>query len=280
MDTEKEFDIVRKHIENGEYDMVRHRIGALADRTGDLSTLIKCASLLKAVDDEEGCRDIMGTIAGKDIADGNERLTAAMSLRGLGGPEDAYRMIKNDGPSDPVSREKARCLLMMGRGKEALPEIRAIAEPTEDDMILLCGALCSAGEYDEACDTAARLAAGNATYDVLVNLCSVLILSGKNKEAVSTARKYLKEEKKDADSLALAAYVMRINGKTTAAAAYAHKALSIDHMHKGALETMALCLIEKKKFPEAKMCAGAINERSPGDPAAIRILDMCRQASR
>ena len=279
MDIEKEFGIVQTHIRNGEHEMVRHRIDAIAAGTGDLSTLLKCASLLKAVDDEEGCQDILDKIAGTDIADGNERLTAAMSLRGLGRPDDAYRMIKDDGPSDKVFKERARCLLTMNRADEALSEIKAVTDLSEEDTILMCTILCSAGKFDEAHDAALRLANENASYDASVNLCTVLMLSGKNKEAVSTARKYLKEEKNDADSLALAAYVMRINGKTTAAAAYAHKALSIDHMHKGALETMALCLIEKKKFAEAKMCAGAINERSPGDPAVIRILDMCRHSS-
>jgi hypothetical protein len=102
---------------------------------------------------------------------------------------------------------------------------------------------------------------------------------GRNKDAIKTARKYLKEDK-DADSLALAAYVMRINGRMMAAANFAHRAIAKDHTHKGALETMAFCLIEKSKFIEAKVFAGAINERSPGDPAAIRILDACRIASK
>ena len=279
MDTEKEFGIVQMHIIKGEQEMVRRHIDAMIARTDDLSTLLKCASLLKATDDEDGCRDILDRIARTDIADGNERLTAAVSLRGLGRPGDAYLMIKNDPPSDKVSRERARCLLMMNRADEALPEIKTIKDVSEEDTILLCGILCSVGNFDEAHEAAVRSVNENASYDTLVNLCTVLMLSGKNKEAVSTARKFLKGEKGDADSLALAAYVMRINGKTAAAAAYAHKALSADHMHKGALETMALCLIEKKKFSEAKMCAGAINERSPGDPAAIRILDMCRRTS-
>jgi hypothetical protein len=49
-------------------------------------------------------------------------------------------------------------------------------------------------------------------------------------------------------------------------------------MHKGALETLAYCLIEKGRIVEAKMCAGAINEKRPGDPAVIKILDACRIA--
>ena len=135
-------------------------------------------------------------------------------------------------------------------------------------------------EYRSALEEAEAIVRDDGpTYRSLVNECSVLLRMGREKDAVKLARSHLKEDKKNPDSLALSAYVMWINGKTPAAANYANRALHLDPLHTGALETMAMCFIEKGRYAEAKLFAGAINEKNPGDPAVIRILDACRAAS-
>ena len=102
---------------------------------------------------------------------------------------------------------------------------------------------------------------------------------GESKEAIKFAKSFLKEDKKNIDNLALNAYVMRINGRTPAAVNYCNRVLNTDFKHIGALETLALCFIEKKSFVNAKLLAGAINDADPGNPAVIRILDACRLLS-
>ncbi|MDR0335038.1 MAG: hypothetical protein LBH69_04045 [Methanomassiliicoccaceae archaeon] len=279
MDTEKAFDTIGKHIAAGEYGKVRPVIDTIASSVGDVPTLLKCASLLKVVDDEDGCQNILDRVIEMRLDTAAERLSAASALRGLGRAEDAYGMIRDDEDTVPALREKSRMLLIMDEGETALSKIRRITDMTASDKVLLTEILCSIGEFREAHETASRLVKDeDASYASLVNLCTTLMLMGKNKEAVKTARQHLKEDKKDADSLALAAYVMRINGKMSAATAFAHRAIAADHTHAGALETMAFCLIEKSRFIEAKVMAGAINDKSPGHPAAIRILDACRIA--
>ena len=279
MDTEKLFSIIQTHIKDNEYDKVRPIVNEITSSADDIGTLLKCASLLKVVDDEEGCQKLLDRVAGKAYDEKN-RMSVAVSLRSLGRPDDAYDLIKDEEDTDDVLYEKAASLLLMDEGGEALSNMRKIKEMTAVRSFLLSEILCSVGEFKEAYDVSVQLVNDeDSSYRSLVNLCSTLILMGKNKEAVKTAKQHLKEGK-DADSFALNAYVMRINGKIPAAANYAHRALSADYKHKGAQETMAYCLIEKGRFIEAKIMAGAINENDPGSVAAIRILDACRQASR
>ena len=280
MDIEGTFNTIYENMKNGEYGLVRPKVDAIASSTDDIFVLLKCASLLKTVDDDDGCQNILDRVITKasNITDG--KLTIAVPLRNLGRPADAYDLIKDEEETDGMLSEKARTLLMADESETALSKMRKMSSTTVSDRVLLSEILCSLGEFKEAYEVSEALVRDERTYDTLENLCSTLMLMGRNKDAVKTAKQYLKEDKRSADASALNAYVMRINGKTAAAAAYAHRALSIDHTHKGALETMAFCLIEKSRFKEAKVMAGAINEKSPGDPAAIRILDACIQASK
>ena len=280
MDIEGAFNSIYDNMKNGEYEQVRPKADAIASSTDDIFVLLKCASLLKTVDDDDGCQDILDRVITKASNIKEDRLTIAVPLRNLGRPADAYDLIKDEDETDGMLSEKARTLLMADEAETALSKIRKMSSMTPSDRILMAEILCSLGEFKEAYVVSEASAKDEGTYEAFANLCSTLILMGRNKDAVKTAKQRLKDDKRSADAPALAAYVMRINGKTTAAAAYAHRALSIDHTHKGALETMAFCLIEKSRFKEAKVMAGAINEKSPGDPAAIRILDACIQASK
>ena len=96
---------------------------------------------------------------------------------------------------------------------------------------------------------------------------------GREKEAAKYSRTGLKD--KSADSNAIAAYVLRIAGNYKAAAGYATRAINIDNGHIGAMETLGICLAEKGEYDKARIVAGAINEKSPGDKAALNVLSYC-----
>ena len=173
--------------------------------------------------------------------------------------------------------EVARTMLLADEAEEALELVNKIFEPTIRDRLLRCDILCSLGEFSEALNESESIVEDDkASYSSLINMCTVLMKMGREKDAVKLAKSHLKEDKKNPDSLALNAYVMWINGKIPAAANYANRALHIDYSHVGALEVMAMCFVEKGKFTQAKLFAGAINEKEPGSPAVIRILDACR----
>ncbi|MCL2712511.1 MAG: hypothetical protein FWD37_04475 [Methanomassiliicoccaceae archaeon] len=276
MDIEKAFENVQMHIGKEEYDKAGTILDSVVSFTKDIRILLKCASILKVTEDDVRCQDVLDKISETNIPS-DERLAVAISLRGLGRPEDAYDIIKNEKDSDKVHYERARTLLLMNDDENAFHEIEMIAEKGIEHRILLSEILCSLKRYDDAYRISSQVVNDdNNSYRSLVNLCASLTMMRKEKEAVKIAKQHLKNG--STDSLALFAYVMRINGRLPAAAAYAHKAIMKDNTHKGALETMAYCLIEKGRFREAKIAAGAINEVSPGDTVAIRILDACRRS--
>ncbi|MFA7150021.1 MAG: hypothetical protein WC067_03290 [Candidatus Methanomethylophilaceae archaeon] len=282
MDTDKAFENIQNNIKDEKYELVRPEVDAIVSANGgNASVLLKCASLLKVVDDEQGCQAIIDLILDKIPNDPDKKFEIGIAIRNLGRAEDAYGLMKIYSDDATRRSEIARTLLNMDEAEEALELMNTINDKNVDERILLSEILCSLGEFKMAYETAATLAEDDrGSYDSLVNLCTVLMHMGKEKEALKIAKSHIKEDKKNADSLALGAYVMRIDGKISAAANFANRALQIDHTHVGALETMAYCLIEKHRFIQAKFFAGAINDKEPGNPAVIRILDACRIMSK
>ncbi len=280
MDTEKAFNSIMEDIKNERFEMVRPQLDSILDSTDDVMIKLKCASILKTIDDEKGCQEIVDLALDSVPDDRETRFDIAMSVRSLGRAEEAYELVK-DMKDDPAKvPEIARTLNMIDESEEAYALIQKVSGLSVKDRILLCDILCSLGEFTKAeAEATAILDSGDTSYASYVNMVSVLMKAGKVKEANKFAKSHLKQDKKNVDSLALEAYVMWINGRIPAAANYANRALQIDYSHSGALETMAMCLIEKKKYVQAKMLAGVINEKDPKDPAVIRILDACRIAS-
>jgi thioredoxin-like negative regulator of GroEL len=280
MDLEESFKRIQNDIKNEHYSDVRPQIDAIAAQcSDDADVLIKCASLLKTVDDEEGCQQIVVKVLADVPKDKEAAFSLGLAVRSLGDPVDAYGLMKpmrGDRAHDP---EIARTLLDMDETEEALSIVQGLEGRSSAERLLLCDCLCAVAEFKDALSEAESLEKDeNGSYESLVNLCSVMIRMGDNKGAIRLARSRLKEDRKSADSLALAAYVMRINGRLPAAANFANQALHVQYDHVGALETMAFCLIEKGRFRQAKLMAGVINDKHPGDPAAIRILNACTQA--
>jgi len=278
MDIDRTFESINACIGAGRMNEVRPMVDDIVSSCTDPMVMIKCASILKVIDDEYGCNDILDAVV--DLVSDDNRFSIAVAMRGLNRNEDALDILSGMKENDSVLREKAKAFLATGDPDSSISHIGRIVSLRAEDRILLTDALCAKGRFDEAHDLAKEIAEDeNNSYDSLVNLCTTLIKMGRNKDAIKTAKAHFKEDKKNPDALALGAFVMRINGRTSAAAGFAHLALKTDSGHIGALETMALCLIEKKKILEAKLLAGAINEKDPGNPAAIRILDACRAAS-
>ncbi len=278
MDIDKAFESIRDNIKNENYKAVRPEIDSIvAANPDDAEIILKCASLLKTIDDEEGCQSLVDDALKALPSDGSKDFDVALAVRGLGRPIEAYSLMKKFKDDKDRMSEVARTMLLADEAEEALELVNKISEPTIRDRLLRCDILCSLGEFNEALKESESIVDGdNASYASLVNVCTVLMKMGREKDAVKLAKSHLKEDKKNADSLALNAYVMWINGKIPAAANYANRALHIDYSHIGALEVMAMCFVEKGKFTQAKLFAGAINEKEPGSPAVIRILDACR----
>ena len=278
MDIDAAFGKINLHIKNNELAMAITEIDSIVSECSENPfVLVKCASLLKVIGDDKRVTEIFDGIM--DILPENDsaRFTIAVALRGLGDAEDALLILENVEKNDGVHRESAKAYHMLGKTQEALSSVQNIKSMTVSDKILFSEIMCTSKRFDEAYGTAVELAESeNNSYDTLVNLCSVMILMGREKDAVKLAKSFVKEDKKNVDALALNAYIMRINGRIPAAANFAHHALLIDQEHIGALETMALCLIEKRKYVEAKVLAGVINNKDPGNPAVIRVLDACR----
>ena len=277
MDIDKAFESIRDNIKNENYKAVRPEIDSIVASTDDVDTILKCASLLKTIDDEEGCQSLVDKALSSMPSDGSRDFDVALAVRGLGRPVEAYGLIKKFRDDNDRMSEVARTMLLADETEEALELARKIKDPTIQDRLLLCDILTSLGEFNDALKEAESIVADDdSSYRSLVNECSVLMRMGREKDAVKLAKSNLKEDKKNPDSLALNAYVMWINGKIPAAANYANRALHLDYSHVGALEVMAMCFVEKGKYTQAKLFAGAINEKEPGSPAVIRILDACR----
>lgn len=281
MDTEAAFEKIRDEIKNENYSAVRPSVESILNSDSvDVYTAIKCASLLKTIDDETGCQEVIDRALTMVPEDADSRYDIAIAIRGLGRAEEAVDLIEDLKLDKEKGPEVARTLMMAGESEEALCVMEKLGCKSVEDRLLLCDIYCDLGEFQKAFEEAETVVSEDGeSYRSLVNICTVMFKMGRDKDAVKFAKAHLKDDKKNADSLALQAYVMWINGKIPAAANYANRALHIDLMHIGALEVMAMCLIEKKKYPQAKLLAGAINEKEPGNPAVIRILDACRISS-
>ena len=281
MDVEKAFGNIRDNIKNENYGAVRPEIDSIvAANPDDVEIMLKCASLLKTIDDEKGCQSLVDKALAAVPSDGSMDYDVALAVRGLGRPEDAYSLIRRFRDDQDRMAEVARTMLMADEAEEALELIGKKDGLSVSDRLLRCDILNALGEFNDSLKEAESIVRDDgASYRSLVNECTVLMRMGREKDAVKLAKSNLKEDKKNPDSLALNAYVMWINGKIPAAANYANRALHADPLHTGALEVMAMCFVEKGRYTQAKLFAGAINEKEPGSPAVIRILDACRASN-
>ena len=277
MDTEEVFTSIRKDIAEGRTGDVGAKVMGIAEETDDSFTLIKCMSLLKVVEDHETMSELVKKVVSTVGDDVERRIEVAGALRGLDYPGEALDILGTLETNDSTRRMSALCLMDMDEYESALETVLGITAPVARDRIMLTEVQSALGEHTAAVETASTLLAElPGEYEVMRCYVSALILGGRDKEAVRYVRSRLKS--KDANSNAVAGYVMRVTGNIKAAAGYATRAIQIDNHHIGAMETLGICLAEKGEYDKARIIAGAINETSPGNRAALNVLSYCDRA--
>ena len=274
MDTESAFAEITKDITDGNTDCIGRKVLDIVSEDKTPFTLIKSISLLKVVNDFESIHIVVDILLSSLPEDEETKMQIAAALNGLEMPTVAYGILKNMSKNDSVNRLSAICLFDMEEYESALDKLNSIETMETADRILLTSVLSSLGEHSEAISNAEKLLGENPkSYDVRSSYVGALMLAGRNKDVVKYARAALKD--KTADSNALAAFAMRVSGNIKAAAGYASRAIQMDPAHIGAMETLGLCLVEKGEYDKAKIIAGAINEISPGNKAAVNIISYC-----
>lgn len=274
MDADAAFKEIRNDIAQGRTAQVGDKVIALAEADRDPFTLIKCLSLLKVVGDDAASKKIIRMLEDSlpETIDG--KVEVAGALRGLDYPASAYSILRTLEPDDAVRRMSAMCQMDLDEYETALDIILSVQDPTSRDRIMLTETYSALGEHKMAVATAEELLSKLPDdYEVQRCYASALVLAGMDKEAVKYVRARLKD--KDADANALAAFVMRVTGNIKAAAGYATRALKIDPKHISAMETLGICLAQKGEIDKARIVAGAINEASPGNRAALNVLAYC-----
>ena len=274
MDREAVFAELRSDIAEGRTDQVPGKVTALVEEQGDMVTILSCMSILKVINDESIVPGLVEKL--KTSVEGSDDLAfeAAQALRALGHATEAYGMLKTLPRTGPVDSLAARCLSDMEEHEMALDRLQTLKEPSVRDLCLMVSTLGSLGEHRKAIEASEGLLASHPkVYEVRAAYVSALLMGGRDKDAVKYIRACLKE--KTADSNALAALVMRVTGNLKAAGGYATRAVQLDPKHIGGMETLGICLAQKGEIEKARIVAGAINEISPGDKAAVNVLSYC-----
>ena len=259
-------------ITAGRTEGVSAKLLSVAESTEDPYEILKCMSILKLVPNDGTESKIATRLV--DIADGSNRLEIAKALYNLDCPYFSLKIIQDLDETDETHRLECHCLHDMEEYESALDEYKEIKDPCINDRILLTSIFSSLGEHKKAVEESESLLNEYPNdYDVRISYIQALVMGGKNKEAMKYARSGLKD--KSADSNAVAAYALRIQGNIKAAGGYASRAVQLNNEHIGGMETLGICLALKEEYDKARIVAGAINEISPGDKAAINILSYC-----
>ena len=273
MDTQAAFEDIKSEISQGN-PMIGDKVLALARADDDPMTKVKCLSLLKVVNDPGASKEILRLLMESLPDDRKDLVQISGALRGLEYPSSALSILKGMEQDDSIVRMSALCLIDLDEYEDALDTVGRIQEITPFDRVMLTEIHSALGQHAKAIEIATGLLSEYPqNYQVRRAYVSSLILGGRDKEAGKYARSCLKD--KTADSNAIAAYVLRIAGNYKAAAGYATRAINIDNGHIGAMETLGICLAEKGEYDKARIVAGAINEKSLDDKAALNVLSYC-----
>lgn len=277
MDTDTGFDEVRQLIaqkREGDAVLRMRQISA----SGDAMARLQCLSTLKVVVDEEASEAVLADLMADLPENQNTLLQIAGALRGMDYPNEAYSIIRSMEQTDPVKRLECLCLQDMEEFESALEVIGSVERTTPYDRILRSETLSAVGEHRMAIEESQSLLSEMpGDFDARRAYVSALMLGGEDKEMVKFVHSCLKE--KTAEANALAGYAMRIAGRTKSAAGYATRTLRMDPKNVCAMETLGICLAEKGEYDKARIVAGAINEASPGNKAAINVLSYCPRGS-
>jgi len=266
------FQSISADIAAGKVEGVSAKLLSAAESTDDPFEVIKCMSILKLVPNEGTETKLANKLV--EMADEKNGLDIAKALYNLDCPYFSLKILEKVPESDEIVRLRCHCLCDMEEFESALDMYKKIKVQCINDRIMLTSVLSSLGEHKRSMEEASALLAENPKdYDTRIAYVKSLMMGGKNKEALLYARSGLKD--KTADSNAVAAYVLRIQGNIKAAGGYASRAVQINNQHIGGMESLGICLALKGEYEKARIVAGAINEISPGDKAAINVLSYC-----
>lgn len=259
-------------ISEGRTEGLPQRILSICESEDDPMEILKCMSLLKLLPSSDAETKIAMRL--RELADDVNGFTIASALQNLDCPLFAIEVLDKIKKSDRNTRLKCSCLYDLEEYESAFDLYGKIENKCVNDRILLSRIQSALGEHTMSVQTSAELLSEYPKdYDVRVAYANSMMMAGHDKELLKYAREGLKD--KSADSLAVAAYIFRILGKTNAAGNYAAQAIKADNSHIGAMETLGICLAMKGEYQKAKITAGAINEISPGNKAVINILAYC-----
>lgn len=270
------FNAVRERIVQNDKDAAVAMLSNLSSSSDDPFVKIKAASILLVI----GRSDISDRIL-EDLYDGlpedeDGRFSVAQAMRGLGRPDLASEILSDLEKTDRVLREYAISEANLGNHSSAYESTEKIRSPTLGDRILSADCLSFMGKHPEALALSESLLNEYPdVYDVIKCRCSALIAADRGKEALALAKSLQKKDKNSPNAYAAGAYVTHVIGQSKLAGAFASKALRIDPNHLGAMEILALSLMDKGKYREASIVAGAMNERDPGNKSAVRVLKEC-----
>lgn len=270
---------VQANIAAGRTELVGPQIMDIVETySNEPFTLLTCASLLRVTGDDKLTEQTVRKIFDCLPESENTRFEIAQALYNLGYAPHAIRILEDLEETDEVLRCLAKSYYNVREFVSALGALNRLPIPTIEDDVFRVEVLISVGNMDKALEvTEGLMSEGSELFEVQRSYCSALVAAGRIKDAEKFVKGKLKEDKGSADNNALVAYMMWILGKTNAAGAHAAKALGADPKHICAMEILGLSLADKKKIDQARIVAGAINEISPGNPAVMRILDLCKQ---
>jgi len=272
MSNEEKFQAISHQLASGNTECVSDSVLQIAVSSDDPYEILKGMSLLKLVP-QDGTESKVANIL-VEKTESKDALDVASALRNLDCPIFALEVLKKAPENDRSVRLRCHCLYDIEEYESALDLYKEIENPVINDRILLCDILSSIGEHSRSIEESSKLLSECPNdYDVRIAYVKSLMMGGREKDAAKYARAAVKD--KSADSNAVAAYVLRIAGNTKAAGGYASRAVQLNPQHIGAMETLGICLALKEEYDNAKIVAGAINEISPGDKAALNILSYC-----
>lgn len=276
MNDEKALSDIKNVITAGQLDTAEFLLLNRVSSAEDPFVKIQSASILLTIGRSESSDEVLEGLYDEVYGEDTDLFPIAQAMRGLGRGDLAVGLLEDLEESDDVLRERAVSLNMIGRFEEAIENLERISVMTSDDSVVFAESLSSMGEHEKALKLSEELVNEFPDeYNVLRSRGAVLIAAGEEKEAVKYARRLMKAKKNSADANAVGAYVMYIIGNTKPAGAFSSKALRADESHVGAMEILAMSLVDKGEFKNACIIAGAMNEKDPGNPAAVRVLRLC-----
>ncbi len=266
------FQSISDDLAAGRFDGISAKLLSAAESTEDPYEALKCMSILKLVPNDGTESKIANRLV--DMADEKNGLDIAKALNNLDCPYFSLKILEKLPDTDETVRLRCHCLCDLEEYESALDIYGKIGNQCFNDRIMLTTILSSLGEHKRSIEEATALLADSPKdYDTRIAYVKSLMMGGKNKEALLYARSGLKD--KSADSNAVAAYVLRVQGNIKAAGGYASRAVQLNNQHIGGMESLGICLALKGEYEKARIVAGAINEISPGDKAAINVLSYC-----